>query len=144
MLFLTENGFLNLVYEPRLKNVLTLRTNYIKALQQFEELTPAKIVINPSDHTFPFVLYVRRDIVAKVLACPEVLAFNEPTIMPAAKPAVAFVLEGHDRDYANDITFYALPDELPGLQKSLADLENIAIYPLYKLPFDMNLEGGLA
>ncbi len=134
MLFLTQNGFLQLVDESKFKNVITLQTNDREALGAFEALSPSKVMMNVRDIQYPYVLHVRKEVVADVLGCTTVLlpgAVSGGIVSAAPK---AYVLEGYDRDFASPVTVDASPDELEGLTKSLSELENLAVFPIYSVP----------
>ncbi|WP_138275916.1 hypothetical protein [Rhodoluna limnophila] len=133
MLFLTQNGFLQLVDESKFRNVITLQTNDRAALDAFEELTPSKVMVNVRDHQYPYVLHVRKEVVAEVLDCPTLLLPGAVTGGIVSASPKAYVLEGYDRDYATPVKVDARPDELDGLTKTLGDLENLAIYPVYSV-----------
>ena len=133
MLFLTKNGFLQLVAESKFKNVITLQTNDRAALDAFEGLTPSKVMVNVRDIQYPYVLHVRKEVVAEVLDCPTVLLPGAVSIGIVSAVPKAYVLEGYDRDFATPVKVDASPDELTGLTKSLGELENLAIYPIYSV-----------
>ena len=104
LLFLTQNGFLQLVDESKFKNVITLQTNDRGALDPFEALTPSKVMMNVRDIQYPYVLHVRKEVAADVLGCPTVLvpgAVSGGIVSAAPK---SYVLEGYDRDYASQVT----------------------------------------
>lgn len=142
MLFLTDQGFLNVVVEPQFTGVFTLQTNDRSALEPFENQGPAKVMVNPQDITYPYVLHVRKEIVAEVLDCPALLWECELATRAISAKPLAFAIEGFDRDYAQPVLTYSRLDELAGLKESLHSLENIAIYPMYvDVRKDMNVEG---
>lgn len=143
MLFLTNYGFLNVVFEPQFIGVFTLQTNDRSALEPFEDRGPSTVMVNANDITYPYVLHVRKEIVAEVLDCPALLWECELATKPVSAKPFAFAIEGFDRDYAQPVLTYSRPDELPGLTDSLHSLENIAIYPMYvDVRKDMNRAGG--
>lgn len=141
MLFITENGFLDVVYEPNFKNVFTLQTNDFEALKKFAPHTPAKIMRSRRATRYPYMLHVRKEIVAKILGYLPILFEAEVLDKPISANAPLFLLEGVDVEYASEFKLLAEPDELPGIQKSLAQISDLAIYPVYSTP-DAMMEGG--
>ncbi len=137
MLFLAQNGFLSVVQETRFKNVLTLQTNDPQALEPFEELTPAKVMVNYRDVRFPYVLQVSKLEVASVLGTSQVLFGFETVTNPVSASAQMFLIQGIDRNYVEPMQIYARPEELPGLIRSRDYLENLSVYPLYVLTDEM-------
>lgn len=143
MLFLTENGYLEVLSEPQFENVFTLQSTDPGVLKKFEPHTPASIMVNRRSK-MPYVLHVRKEKVAEVLDCVSVLLEkNESAASPISARVPIYLVEGLDSEAKKQVKLLVKSLEFDEMKEQIESLEDVAFYPIYKPLTDIMEEGGL-
>lgn len=142
MLFPTEHGFLQVSAEKEFSNVFTLQATDVRDLKPFEARTPASIMVNRRAQ-FPFVLHVRKEVVAEVLDCLAILFETEDSNKQISAHAPMLLVDGKSSETEERVKLLLQSVELDEMKNEIAEIVDFACYPIYKPLTVIMEEGGL-
>lgn len=142
MLFLTKNGFLEILSESQFTNVFTLHATDAADLVQFVDHTPATVLFNPRSEC-KYVLWMRKEIVAELLDFIPVLFETENTLLAVSKRVPLYLVEGVDPISNTPVKLLVSSMEFKGMQVQIDALIDMAMYPIYSSPEALMDAGGI-
>lgn len=135
MLFLADNDFYDVVQEEQFNDVVTVSASSALALSKFKRHSEGKIIMNPADMAFPFLVHVTIDSAAYLLKSSKVYGVKkEQNISPEP---VAFCFRGTEKQTDNPTWGYCWPTEVDDVYFSLDDVEDVKFFPLFEVPREL-------
>jgi hypothetical protein len=135
MLFLADDTFIDVVQEEQFQDVVTVSASSALALSKFKRHSEGKIIINPADMVFPYMVHVTIDSAAHLLQSSKVYGVKkEKNISPEP---VAFCFRGIEKGTENPTWGYCWPGEVDDVYFSLDDVEDVHFFPLFEIPRDL-------
>jgi hypothetical protein len=135
MLFLTENDFVDVVKEQQFKDVVTVSASSALTLARFRRYSEGKIIVNPENMAFPFMVHVSTSDAAHLIKSSRVYAADK--VDNISPEPVAYCYRGFERETENPTWGYCWPNEVDDIYYSLDDLEDVSFYPLFEIPKEL-------
>jgi hypothetical protein len=139
MLFMVEDGLVDIVRENIYADVLTVRSSERKSLKKFQKYTCAQLVKVP-DQYYPWILHIPRENLG--LEFGAKFLNNTELIAPITPPATAYFYDFCFENENNEIEVeygYCWPEELKAIARAIQTREHPPVskptfVPLFQVP----------
>lgn len=135
MLFLAENGFIDVVKEEQFEDVVTVSASSALSLAEFRRHSEGKIVVNAKNLAFPFIVHVTPDSAAYLLKTTKV--FVAEKVENFSPEPVAYCFRGTEEGTENPSWGYCWPNEVDDIRYGGIGIEEMSFYPLFEIPKEL-------